>query len=180
MSESTQTNSVKFNANIAGLEQLLDDTVNKKQPLQLPTNVRKWLADNVWWMSLAGGVLSLWGAWSFWQVGHYLSGVSTYLNELARVSGTTAYSADLGVMWYVALIGLVIEGILLLLATSKLKQGSKSGWNLLFYTSLVSLAVGLVYLFVPGYGFGGLLGTLVGTAVGWFFLFQIRSRFTKA
>ena len=180
MSEKSQSSTSKMDTNLAGLERWLDETVNKKQPLQLPANVRSWIADNVWWMSLIGGVLSLWAAWSFWQVGHYLSGVSTYLNELARVSGSNAYANDLGVMWYVALVGLVIEGVLLLAAVQMLKAGRKMGWNLLFYTTLVNLAIGVVYLFVPSYGFGSLVGALLGAAVGWFFLFQIRSHFVKA
>lgn len=178
MSEHAQARNKNVNGALGGLEQLLDETVNKKQPLQLPADVRKWLGRNVWWMSLIGGILSVWGAWTFWQVGHYLSTVNPYLDELARVNGTT-YASDLGIMWYVALVGLLVEGVLMLAAIQKLKRGAKGGWDLLFYTSLVSLVVSLVYMFVPGYGFGSLLGALVGTAIGWFFLFQIRSQFAK-
>jgi len=45
--------------------------------------------------------------------------------------------------------------------------------------SLVNIVVGLVYILVPGYGLGSLIGALLGAAISWFFLFQIRSRFAK-
>ena len=99
-------------------------------------------------------------------------------NEMARLYGST-YSTDLGIMWYVALAGLVVEGVLLLLAVAPLKALKKSGWDLLFYVSLVNIVVGLVYILVPGYGIGSLLGSLIGAAISWFFLFQIRSRFSN-
>ncbi len=178
MSDSVSTKSANFSSKTLGLEQWLDETVNKKQPLQLPLGARKWIAENSWWLAIIGGVLSLWGAWSFWQLGQYLSGLTQVTNELARLYGAN-YTTDLGFMWYVALAGLVVQGALLLLAVSPLKNMKKSGWDLLFYVSLVSLVVGLVYVFVPGYGLGSLIGSVLGAAISWFFLFQIRSRFVK-
>jgi hypothetical protein len=178
MSDKVGAGSASFSSKTLGLEQWLDETVNKKQPLQLPLSARAWIADNSWWLAIIGGVLSLWGAWSFWQIGHYLSGLNQLANEVARLSGSS-YSTDLGVMWYVALIGLVIEGALLLLAVSPLKAHKKTGWDLLFYVSLVNLVVGVVYILVPGYGLGSLIGSLIGAAISWFFLFQIRSRFAQ-
>lgn len=179
MSEKSDAKSVNRNTRTAGLETWLDEMVNKKQPLQLPTGARQWIADNAWWITLIGGILTLLGAWNFWQLGQALDGVNRWANEVARVYGSTTYAAELGPMWYLALVGLAVEGVLLLLAVPKLKDHKKSGWDLLFYTSLVSLAIGVVYLLVPGYGVGGLVGALLGAAISWFFLFQVRSRFTR-
>lgn len=173
MSEKTSASNTK--SNLMGLEKTLDEIVNKKQPLQLPANARKWLAENVWWLSLIGGILTLYGAFSVWR----LSQVANPYLEVARMYGGSAVT-DLGAMWYVALAVMVAEGVMLLLAVSKLKTQSKSGWNLLFYTTLLSLVLGVVYLLVPQYGVSSLFGTLVGTAIGWFFLFQVRSHFVKA
>lgn len=178
MSNQVGARSANVNSKTFGLERWLDETVNKNQPVQLPSGARTWIADNSWWLAIIGGVVSLWGAWSFWQIGHYLSGLNQLANEMARLSGSS-YSTDLGVMWYVALAGLVVEGVLLLLAVPLLKDHKKTGWDLLYYVSLVSLFVGLVYLFVPGYGVGSLIGSLLGAAISWFFLFQIRSRFAR-
>jgi hypothetical protein len=179
MSEKAGSNTANFSSRTAGLEKWLDELVNKKQPVQLPGEAKRWIADNVWWIVIIGGVLSLWSAWTFWQLGHYVDGLSRYVNELSRVYGSTTYATELGPMWYLALVGLIIEGILLLMAFPKLKEHKKSGWDLLFYVSLVNIVIGVVYLLVPGYGFGSLIGTLLGAAIGWFFLFQIRSRFVR-
>lgn len=176
-SERSEAKTTKLNTRTAGLEKGLDEFVNKKQPLQLPADVRKWIADNSWWLALIGGILSIWGTWGFWQLGHYVDGLSRYTNDLAHVYGSTTYATELGPFWYLALFGLLAEGILLLMAVSKLKDHKKAGWDLLFYVSLINLIVGIIYLFVPGYGIGSLLVTLLGAAVAWFFLFQIRNRF---
>lgn len=175
--DAKSTKSADLSAKTAGLEKWLDDLVNKQQPLQLPVDARKWIADNAWWIVLIGGVLTLWSAWGFWQAGHLMSGLTNVLNEAARMYGATTYANELGLMWYLALVGIVIQAVLMLLAVSKLKELKKSGWNLMFYVSLLNLVIGVIYLFVPGYAFGGLLGTLVGVAISWFFLFQVRSRF---
>jgi len=177
MSEKANARTATFNTKLSGLEKWLDETMNKKQPVQLPVDARKWLSDNVWWLAAIGGVLSLWGAWSFWQVGHYLDGVNQMTSRIAQTYGVNSYATDLGPMWYVALACMAAQGVLLLLAVSRLKAHQKSGWDLLFYVSLISLAIGVVYLLVPGYGLGSLIGSLIGAAISWFFLFQIRSRF---
>ena len=152
-----------------GFEKWLDDTY-KKLPVQLPEGGKKWLADNSWWLVLIGGILTLWGTWAFWQAGQYVS-------SLARIVGVDT-SPDLGVMWYVALVAMLVQGILYLVAVPMLKNHQKSGWNLVFYASLVSVAMGVVYLFVPGYA-GSIVGVVLGAVIGWFFLFQVRSKFVK-
>ena len=81
-------------------------------------------------------------------------------------------------MWYVALVAMLVQGILYLVAVPMLKNHQKSGWNLVFYASLVSVAMGVVYLFVPGYA-GSIVGVVLGAVIGWFFLFQVRSKFVK-
>lgn len=179
MSEKEHVKATKATSVVSGLEKWVDEVVNKKQPLQMPMNARKWIGDNSWWIVLIVGILSLWSAWGFWQAGHYIDGLNRWANEVSKMYGGSTYATELGPMWYIALIGLALEGVLMLFAVSKLKNHQKSGWNLVFYSTLVSLVIGVVYLFVPAYGFGSLIGTLIGTAISWFFLFQVRSQFTK-
>lgn len=174
MSEHTKSS---YNTQPAGLEKWLDETY-KKLPVQLPEGARKWLADNAWWLTLLGGILALWGAWGFWQTGHYVSDLARWADQLSRATGGTGTSTDLGVMWYLALASLVVEGVLYLMAFSSLKEHKKSGWNLLFYASLVGVVMGVLQAFVPGYGMGSLVGVVIGVVIGWFVLFQVRSKFT--
>lgn len=178
MSEKT-AKKTDLGAHTAGLEKWLDEAVNKKQPLQLPTNVRKWIAENAWWITLIGGIASLWSVWGFWQAGQYINGLGRWADELAKTYGSTTYATELGPLWYLALAGLFVQAVVMLLAVSKLKDHKKAGWNLIFYVSLINIVIGIVYLLVPSYGAGSLIGTAVGTAISWFFLFQVRSYFTK-
>lgn len=172
MSEQTS-----YNTQPAGLEKWLDETY-KKGP-QLPDGGKKWLGDNAWWLALIGGILSLWGAWGFWNASQYVSTIGRWADDISRVTGVDYGTSSLGFAWYVALAAMVLQGVLLLMAFQKLKVHQKSGWNLLFYSSLVSLVMGVVYIMVPGYGAGSLIGTAIGAVIGWFFLFQARGKFVK-
>ncbi len=162
-----------YNTVPAGAEKSLHDFYTKTITLNLPTGGQKWLAENAWWLSLVGGILSLWGAWSFWSVAHYASQWIRWANEVA---GTTT---NLGVAWYITLVAMIVQAVLLLVAVQQLKTHKKSGWNLLLYTSYVSVITGVLDLFVPGYGFSGLVGMVIGALIGWFFLFQVRGYFVK-
>lgn len=168
-----------YNTQPAGLEKWVDGTLNKNFPVQLPDGAKKWLADNSWWLALVGGVLSLWSAWGFWQAAHYVSQWARLADDLARYSGVNTVSSSLGLTWWLAFAAILAQGVLMLVAYPKLKAHSKSGWNLLFYSSFISLAVGVLYLLTPAYGFGSLIGTLLGTAIGWWVLFQMRGHFVK-
>ena len=167
---------VKYDSQPMALEKWLDENLNKKFPVQLPDGAKKWLADNSWWLALIGGGVSLWGAWRFWQLGHT---ASQFLNGLSQVYGVNTYSQDLSVFWYVVFAAMLVQAVLLLMAFQKLKVHKKSGWNLLLYSSYVSVITGVVYLMLPYYGFGSLLGTALGAVISWYILFQVRSHFAK-
>jgi hypothetical protein len=179
MSESHQVAKTgpAYNTQPAGLEKWVDQTV--KQLPQIPENGRNWLADNAWWLALLGGVLSLWALWGAWQASQYANQIGLWADQIGRAYGVPTTSSQLGVMWYVALAAIAVQAVFMFLAFQALKEHKKSGWNLLFYSSLVSVVVGLAYLFVPAYGVGSLIGMLLGTAIGWYVLFNVRSHFVK-
>lgn len=168
-----------FNTLPAGLEKAVANFYSKSINLNLPVNGRKWLADNVWWIALVGGILSLWGAWSYWQVAHYASDLVNWANQISQTYGGSTTVNTIGFTWYLVLAAMAAQAALFLLAFQQLKVHKKSGWNLLFYASYVSVLTGVFYLFVSGYGFGNFIGMVIGTLIGWFFLFQIRSYFVK-
>ncbi len=138
----------------------------------LPRTFTQWLATNVWWLALVGvilGSLSVLGLFSATLIAAGL---------LAAVGGV--YGAAVGgfaliaVLFYLALA--VVNLILTALAISPLKAGAKKGWSLLFLVSLINAAA-LVLSFLSNYNLLGLLWGLVMTAVGVYFLFEIRSHF---
>lgn len=163
------------------LETALDDSLNKKAPFKIPANGRKSLAGALWWIALVFGVLELWAAWDLWQLGRFAERFVDYANTLTIAYGGGVMSQNLGFMYYLAILGMIASGILLLLATPGLKAMRKAGWNLVFYSLLLSVVYGVVRMFSNvGGGFDDLLWSLVGTTIGAYFLFQVRDHFVMA
>ncbi len=183
MTEKTSTGSSsakttqKLESHMGAFEKWLED-VNKKLP-QLPVKGREVLAKIVPWLALIGGVLTLLGILSFWQTGHYVDEYTNVLNQWSVATGQALTTPTLGFTWYLLLVVMVIEAVVLLVAFPRLKEGKRSGWKLLFYLAVLSLVLGVLYIFTPGYGGGSFVGTLIGSAIGFYLLMQIRPYFTK-
>lgn len=167
---SEHQNSSPFNTQPAGLEKALADFYSKTVTFNLPDSWRKWLADNVWWLAILGGVLSLLGAFYSWKAANYTSG---YLINL----GVQVEAFRPGPIIYLVLAAMVLEGVLLLMAYNNLKLHKKAGWNIMFYVSLISIVISVLYVFTPGYGISTLIGGAIDAFIGWFLLFQVRRYF---
>lgn len=161
------------------LENTLDEVFDKKAPYQLPPSARKSLAGAMWVLALIFGVLQLWAAWGFWHLGHITNQLVDYANTLSAAYGTgETVQQHLGLFYYLSLLVLAFDAVLLLLAVPGLKAFKKQGWNFLYYSLLVNLAYGVVRAFSDvGGGIGQILWSLVASGIGAFFLFQIRSYF---
>jgi amino acid transporter len=165
-------------AQLDKLETKLDEVLDKKAPFKLPESSRKSLAGALWWLSLIGGLLQLYAAWNLWDNWHFVDKVADTFNTYAEAYGIdTGY--DLGFGFYLALITLAVSGALLLLAAPGLKAMKKSGWNLVFYSLLVNLVYGVVALFTDYGDLGSFIGALIGSVIGGYLLFQVRSHFNK-
>ena len=171
--KTTQT----LEAHAGALEKWLED-VNKKLP-QIPARGKEVLAKITPWLALIGGILTLLGSWSFWQTGQYMDQYTNVLNQWSTVTGQALTTPTLGLTWYLLLVVMVVEAVVLLVAFPRLKDGKRSGWKLLFYLAILSLVLGILYIFTPGYGGGSFIGTLIGSAIGFYLLMQIRPHFTK-
>jgi hypothetical protein len=164
-------------AQLDQLETKLDEVLRKKAPIQLPAEARTWIARNAWWLVLIGGLCLLWSALVLWQAGHTI-------DRFAEMYGSyyigMPYVHKLGLPYYLSLLSMAGSGVLMLVATTSLKDMRRSGWKNLWYALLLNVLAAVFLLFTHyGGGFAGFLGTLVGTVVGGYFLFQIRDRFTK-
>ena len=70
---------------------------------------------------------------------------------------------------------LVVSAAIMLLAFSPLRAHLKRGWDLLLLGALVNLVYGIVMAFDRSYGgFSSLVSALIGSAIGLYFLFQVR------
>lgn len=161
------------------LEDALVAPLTKNAPVQLPENAKKWLVKYLPIINLVLGILSLWAVLQLWRWAHVTDDLVDTANRISAIYGGDIEKVSrLTATFWLSLIVLAIQAVLYIAAYPGLKAKKKSGWNLLFYAALVNFAYGVVSVFSDySYG-GGLIGTIVGTGLGLYFLFQIRSNYT--
>lgn len=169
-----------MNTQLSSVENKLADAY--KDLPKIPEGGRKALVNWAPWLALAFGILSLLSALWLYNWAHAANNVINYTNELSRSLGVTspANEARLTLAVWIGLAVMIVEGVIYLLAFPKLKERLKSGWDLLFLGTLVNLVYGIVIVFTSYSGVSGLIGSLLGTAIGWYFLFQVRSYYSAA
>ncbi len=159
------------------LESKLDDMLVKKAPYKLPENFKKNLVTAMPWLALIGGVLSLLGAWSVYQLVSWANSWMNVANELGNAYGYyTGYSTSFGPLLWVSLALLVVEAVVSFMAFNPLKMKQKRGWDLMFWLALLNAAYAVVYL-VAAPNIMQFLLSLLGSVVGLYVLFQIRSAY---
>jgi hypothetical protein len=160
------------------LENGLNEVLNKKAPYQLPQSSRVSIAKALWVIALVFGALQVLFAWFFWRDGHRVNELVDWANSWSTAFGGQTTASHLGVFFYVTLGILAVDGALMLLAVCGLKTLKKSAWNLLFYSLLLNVVYGVVRMFSEyGDDVSYLFGSLISSAVGAYFLFQVRDVF---
>ena len=71
-----------------------------------------------------------------------------------------------------------VQGVIYLLAYPGLKAHKKAGWNYLFYGALLNVVYAVATLFNDYQGGSSFVGGLIGSAIGFYLLFQVRSAYT--
>lgn len=150
---------------LQSLEARLEDIFVRNAP-PLPSNAKKIIVEYLPYINLVLGVLTLLTAWRLYDAAHAVD---------LLVYGTGANHLT-GVVW-LSIAVLAIEAVLYIAAFGPTRERKKSGWDLLFYALLVNLAYGIAVSFSYYGGIGRLLGSLIGSAVGLYFLFQIRASY---
>lgn len=162
------------------LETNLDNIFGKQAP-QLPSNAKKAIASIVPWASLILGIFSLYSVYVLWHWAHTANDLINSLNSLSAAYGGPQVAADrMSMGIWLGLIVMAIEGLLYVAAFPGTRDRKKSGWNLLYYALLINIVYGIVIMFTSYGGFGSLIGTLIGSAIGFYFLFQIRGLYSGA
>lgn len=141
----------------------------------LPENSRKALVKYWPILALVFGVLQLFAVFGLWQLGHTTNTLVDYANEVSIASGYGTVTPHLGLFYYLGMISLAVDALILLVAYAPLKAHSKRGWDLIFLGALINLLYGILIVFDTHYGsVGNLIGSLIGSAIGFYLLFQIR------
>lgn len=161
---------------VDSFEKKLDEVFVKNAPA-LPAGGKKFLVDFMPWLSLLVGLLSLLAAYNIWHWAHISNSLIDYANQISAAYGGTQIAHRLTITIWLSMIVLVIQAVLYLAAFSGLKNHKKSGWNLVYYALVVNVIYGVVVLFTNYGGVGNLIGSLIGFAIGAYFLFQIRASY---
>lgn len=160
------------------LEKSLGNLAN--QAPALPANAKKAIVTYLPWVSLILGVISLYTAYVLWHWAHLASSLINYANSVsAAFGGPTVATNRMTIGIWLGIAVLAVEGLLYLLAFPGLKSGKKSGWNMLYYGVLLNVVYGVVVLFTDYGSVGNLIWTVIGSAIGLYFLFQIRDSYAK-
>ena len=156
------------------IEKTLEPIFDSLPPL--PKGAKDWFAKAWPILAIIFGVLQLLAAWSLWHVGHLVNALVTYTNTLSRIYGTGVTVNHLGFFYWLALVVLVIDAVILLLAYPGLKARTMAGWRLLFLGAVVNVVYGVFTAFDSAYGgISKLIFTLIGSAIAFYLLFQVRS-----
>ncbi len=136
----------------------------------LPANIKKWIANNIWWLDLVGVILII------------LTGIPL-ISAILLSLGATAFfwSANIVALTGFAIFAtfsslafLAVSLVIMILAVKPLKALKKKGWDYLFIGLLVSC---VSVIFTALSSFSSLFGGAIGVAISAYFLFEIRSYF---
>lgn len=145
----------------------------------LPENAKKNLVAAWPWIALVFGVLQLAAAWALWRLIDAVQPFVDLSNQLSQYYGGTSlgYSSFDKTIIYIGIGTLVLDGVILLLAFSPLQKLQKRGWDLLFLGSVLNVVYSVVAIFINARGFGSFIMGLIGSALGFYLLFQIKDRY---
>ena len=156
----------------------LEDMVEKwLKPLpHLPENWRKWLAENAWWLTLIGVILSV--LVIFMLLGPILFVTAVTTSVYGVVVAETHAGLYMVAIW-VSLALMVVVTIIEAFAVSPLKALSKKGWDLLFLSLAIGVASSVVSA-VLNVSIMSLISAAISAIIGSYVLFEVRSHFKKA
>ena len=137
------------------LEKELEPIFLEKFPA-FPENVKDVIAQYGPYVLLILSIIGLLGLLAAFGLGGAALGI-----------GAVAYGG--GFNFYIGITISIITLVLYLMAFSPLRARRRAGWNLIYYALLISLLGNLIQL--------NILGVIVGGIVGFWVLFQIRSKY---
>jgi len=134
----------------------------------LPKNVSEWIAKYAWVFVLVGAVLMTFAAFA-------LLAALGILTTATVAYG--AYGVSYGFFGWIALAALIVYLVFSFKAISPLKAMKVEGWKLVFYLEFFYMAFGLLQWLAYPAAVSNLIGTVLGAAIGFYFLFQVKQYF---
>ncbi len=154
-----------------------------KQP-EMPDGGKKWFVKYLPILALIGGILQAISALLLWQAWYVADNYLGIANDIARSYGAQTSLGRPAALWFwLALTSVVIGAVILLMAYKPLKEKQKKGWDLLLLGSVINVVYAVLLIFVgSGYGggFSNFIFSLIGSAIGFWILFQIRKSYISS
>jgi hypothetical protein len=129
----------------------------------IPQGGREFMVKVAPWLALVFGILGVWGGVQMLGFG------GGQYSELMRLAGYSSASFMVGAIFNIASSALLLAGF------TGLKAHAKSGWNMVFYSMVVSLTGGIVSV-VMGMMYG-IIGLFIGACIGFYLLFEVRTHY---
>lgn len=141
------------------LEKFFEDLFLKKVSYQLPVKSKEVIVKVAPWVTLIILVISLPALFAIFGLG-------------SMVAGLAAYSGFVfGARYYLGLIVLLVQLVLMAMSISGLMKREMKGWKLVYYGDLISA----VYALFSAYSLGSFIWSIICTAIGLYILFQVKS-----
>ncbi len=158
-------------------EDKLEDVFKGLPPM--PENAKESLVKAWPWIALIFGVLQLLAAWGLWGLTRFVGGIYDYANTVSlyttgQPAGPTSFDKS---VIYLGIAVLAVDAVILLMAYPELVNRSRRGWDLLFIGSLLNVAYSVVTIFIDSRGVGSFIMSLLGSAIGFYLLFQVKSKY---
>ncbi len=152
----------------------------------LPVTWRKWLGENLWWLTLVGVIISVISI--FILILAILAALSIFgaaatVYNAYGVAVTTTYSGFWILSSFVSLALLMLTVALTAMAVSPLKAQKQKGWDLLFLVFVINIISSLISALIKFNAFTlipSLIGAAISAAISAYFLFEVRSQFNGA
>jgi hypothetical protein len=141
------------------LDKFFEDLFLKKIGFQLPANVKEVIVKIAPWLTIIGVVVSLPAILG-------LFGMGSVVTSMAAV-----YGVNIGGRYYLGIAVLVVQLVLMAMAIPGLMKREIKGWRLIYYSALVSAVYGIVSTL----NIGGIIWSLLGSAIGLYFIYQVKS-----
>lgn len=157
---------------MSGVEMFFDARFGEGSSVQISPKVRRLLVKLSPFLAILSLVLCVLFVLFFWKTGHEINrSAEEYLQ-------TNNLPNNLSLVWYVVFVGLVALMGLLATAIPHLAKRQFGGWSRLFYASILVAFLGILYLYIPGYGFANVIGSILIAGMALFALMQTRSYFS--
>lgn len=147
----------------------------------LPKNSKDAIVNFMPWVALIFGIIQIVLAYGVWQLADVVDRAANLVNTYAAYYTVPAahISAFDRAVIYLGAVVLLVEGVIGIMAYKALAARQRRGWDLLFLAALINVLYAVLSIFISGRGFGSFLMSLIGSAIGFYFLFQIQSAYSK-